>query len=366
MRELVMPHAIRIETESVFQARVIRQRHRRTEYGATAVFQLNGKNYVVGQEALSGGRPTRITGPDKYKKGYLEILMLAALQKLVPEGHSNIVVGCAHTTNSIPYIGNIAEALGGKHEVVRYDGECVRYTVRAMIPWDEPAGGLLRFMTRDYADYNPEDILPGQKILVIDIGGKVSSMMPAIVLPGTQVQVLWSDGSVFPIGVQDILMSLQDEMRSLYPDVFKSRSIPESILQEAIRDNGFTTVKNEPVDVSQAVLNSTATLLNEIENVYINNMDKGLDINHIIVTGGGGGLMFKALVESVLDHKYVYLADEQRTINLANLRGGEYAVSIWATENASKLKGLKEPPLYFIIDPGNSDVKAKIMGDGHA
>jgi hypothetical protein len=361
MVELVMPHASRIETDTSFNARIVRQRHRKTEYGSTAVFRYKDKNYVVGQEALSGGRPNRITGPDKYKKDYLEVLMLAALQKLVPDGHSNIVVGCAHTTNSIPYIDKIADALGGKHEVVRYDGETIKYIVRAMIPWDEPAGGLLRFMTRPYAEYNAEDILPGQKVLVIDIGGKVSTMIPAIVLGGQQLQVLWNDGAPFPVGIQDVLGLLESELRALFPDAFQVRNIPEGMLQEALRTNGTITIKNKPYDVTQAVMNSSAILLNELENFYSSNMDKGLDINHIIVTGGGGGLMFKALYDEVLEHEFVYLADDPATINLANLRGGEYAVSVWAAENGGKLKG-KFAPLYFIIDPGNSDIKAKVMG----
>lgn len=364
MPEVVMPHAVRFETDSTFHARTIRHKNRPSEYGDTSIFAYEGRNCIVGGEALSKGRPIRITGPDKYVKGHLDILLMAALQKLAPDGHQNVIIACAHTTDSVPYIDRISQAIGGKHKVIRYDGKAIDYVVRAMIPWDEPAGGLLRFMTHEGVGNQADMVEPGQKILVVDIGGKVSTMIPAKVLPGMKVQVLWGEGAPFPIGIQDIMKTLEGEMRALYPDVFSSKSIPDSIMKSALRNNGMTTVRNHPFDASQAVNNATGILLSELENVYVNEMDSGLDINHIVVTGGGGGLLFNSLQSEVLHHDFMYLADYTETINLANLRGGEYAMSLWCAENTRHMTSKTgESALLMVFDPGNSDLKFKVLGD---
>lgn len=368
MAETLMPHAIQFETESNFNARVMRQQYRPTAYGRTAIFSFNGRHCVVGEEALTKGRPVRITGPDKYHKGHLDVLLMAALQKLAPDGHPNVVLACAHTTDSVPYINRIAESVGGSHEVIRYDGKKVKYHVRAFVPFDEPAGGLIRFMTHDGSGSQAKLVQPGEKLLVIDVGGKVSTMIPAMVLDKMEVEPLWSQGVTFPVGIQDIIKVLAEEMRALYPDVFSTKSIPESILREAIMRRGYTSIRDDrEVNVEDAYLSATGLLLTQLENVYVNDMDRGLEMRHIAITGGGGGTMFESLKAEVLQNDNTYLADYAESINFANLRGGEYALEKWVFQNADRLNKLVMKtgvaPLYMVFDPGNSDLKFKVMGD---
>lgn len=363
MSELVMPNQIKVENDATFKGRVQRFKAHRSQFGDTSIFQLNDVNYVVGREADVSNR-NRITGPMKYRKGALDVMLISALLKYFPDGHNNIIVGCAHTTDSVPYVEHIANAIRGKHEIVRYDGERVQYTVRGMIPWDEPAGGLFRFLTRPYAEYNAEDIMPDERIMVVDIGGKISSMVPAVMLSGQQVEIQWGEGHAFDMGIQDILFLLEAELKSLYPDTFRVRTIPPTILQEALRRDGFTRVHTTDVDVKQAVLNATAPLLNQIENTWSTQMDQMLDVRHIIVTGGGGGLLFRVLKDDIF-HMFpnaVYMAEDPACIHLANLRGGKHAVSVWVAENGSKVKTQgTTKPAYMVIDPGNSAIKSTVI-----
>lgn len=363
MPEIVMPNQIKVEGEAPFKARLQRYKNHRSVFGDTSVFQLGGRNLVVGKEADVANK-NRITGPLKYRKGVLDVMLSAAMLKLLPNGHQNIIVSCAHTTDSVPYIEHISEAIKGDHVVTRHDGTQLTYHVSALIPWDEPAGGLFRFMTRPLGAYNAEDILPGDRVLVVDIGGKISSMMPATILSGQEVEIEWGAGKSFDLGIQDLMDSLEQECKSLHPEIFKVRTIPQTILRDALRRFGKTKIYNKDVDVSQAVLNATAPLLNGIDNAWSTQLDSAMDIRHIIVTGGGGGLLYGVLkneIFSVLADN-TYLAEEPEFINRANLRGGKYATSIWIAENGGRVKDRRgQKPTYIVIDPGNSDIKADLI-----
>lgn len=229
MKEWVMPHALHVAPDSTYKARVTRAKYHPGELGGTSIFRHKGEGVIVGEEAVTTTTSDKLTGPAKYKDGYLDRLMLASLTKLFPDGHDNIVIACAHTTNAVPYVEKIGEILGGKHEIERLDGKTVQYTVRAMIPWDEPAGGLTRFKNRPHAEYNSEDIQVGDRLAVIDVGGKISSLYPVLMLPGNRTQILWEQGKSFPVGIQNVDEQLQLELVSLYPETFQVRNIPLSI-----------------------------------------------------------------------------------------------------------------------------------------
>lgn len=371
IKEVVMPHAVLVENKASWEARAVRARNHQSDYGefgATSIFMKDGKPLVVGKEANTNNTG-RKTGPAKLERGWLDVLSVALLLKLFPDGHDNLVLGCAHTIDTIAYVDKMAEAVGGKHVVTTPDGRSITYIVRAMIPFDEPAGGLFRFMTRNKTELNYADLSVGDKILVVDIGGKISSMIPAEILSGERVNPLWSAGKPFALGIQDIINSLSMELHSLYPDKFKVRNIPQKILHEALRTNGTVTIYNEVVNVEQAVLNATAPLIDALQGIFVNDMESGLEINHVVITGGGGGLLYEALRSDVFTPlaNYTHLADQQNTINLANLRGGEFALAQWMARNSHTVnQGKAKMPLTAVVeDTGNSDLKAKVVGSGY-
>lgn len=371
VKEVVIPHAVLIETEASWKARGIRAKNHQSDYdehGSTSIFQKDDKNYVVGKEANTNSTG-RKSGPKKLERGWLDVLAMALLTKLFPNGHDNLVIGCAHTIDTTSYVEQMADALGGKHSIKYPDGETVNYIVRGMIPFDEPAGGLFRFMTRNKSEMNSADLSVGDRILVVDIGGKISTMIPAEILSGERVRPIWGEGKPFTLGIQDVITALAQEMHSLYPDTFKVRNIPPRIVNEALKTNGTTTVYNQVINVQQAVLNATAPLVDAMTGIFENDFESGININHVVITGGGGGLLFVALKEDVVTPlaNYTYLADHADTINLANLRGGEFALSQWAARNGHTVKqGKATMPLTFVvIDPGNSDLKGKVVGSGY-
>jgi hypothetical protein len=372
-KEWVMPHAVKTENPTNYAARTKRAMYRPGEYGNTSIFTYHGDDKdmptIVGEEAVSTSTGDKLTGNAKYKKGYLDRLTLGAFLKLFPDGHDNIILACAHTTNAVPYVEAIADAVRGKKKITTVDGREITYNVRALVPFDEPAGGLLRFKNSAQGQYNSGDMMAGERLAVVDIGGKVSSIYPVEVLSGNRYQIYWEKGRSFDLGIQDVDYQLQQELVALHPETFDVRSIPLSIRQQVLRTGGTAKVRTAVMKFEQAYLNATAPILDLLAAFWQNEMQNALDVNHILATGGGSGVLYKALSEGLFTEYHaagaMYLADRAEIINLANLRGGEEAAKAWFADHMDKFKKGKMLPVVVIFDPGNSDLKFKILGAGY-
>lgn len=372
MQEILMPSAIVHENDAGFKARVARNKARPGSYGDTAIFKNldTGRNVVLGKESLQSGQPVRVTGPDKYTEGVLDNMVLGTLLKVLPDGYPNIIVSCAHTTNAIPYVEKMDALLNKKHTIMRYDGETVKYNIRGFIGWDEPAGGLIRHFHRNYVE---DGLTPGKQVIVVDIGGRVSSMYPAEILDDG-IEIYWSAGKPFPVGIQNVMELLEQEFRSLHPDRFHSKTVSERIRERALWDvrpdhtgtpHYFTEVQGVELEVTQAVLNATAPILSQIENVYVNDLESGQDASCVVVTGGGGGRLFDMICRDAVHHPYIYMAEEPQFMPFANLRGGVYATKVKVANQIDKLtrviRDTAYPPIILGVDPGNTNIKAQII-----
>ncbi len=359
--EYFMPHAVKYLNEREFKARVARERMRPSSMKNTALFShgdaTNEKvRMIVGDEAQSGVIVRKI-GAEKYEESYFKRLVMAALLRLFPDGNDNVILSFGHSSDNIGVVDGVGQFLKGWHTVTRGDGRDVKYRIRVSVSWDEPAGGIWRWIERQ-GSWNAVGLSVGQKIAVIDIGGGVSSIYPVVMETPTEPNIQWSQGRPFGMGVLDIMRMLEEELKALHEDVFLKRSIPESILNECLRRQGWCTVKGEQVDCTQAYLNATAPLLDGIQAVYNGpGFDGGLDVTLNVVTGGGGGLLFKPLMET-LRHNYIYLADDPETIAFANLRGGVAGTRAWLADNP---RAAALGASIVIVDLGNSGFKLTLL-----
>lgn len=336
-KEHVITHAMQQLSPASYAAHVHRAKYQPQTTRNSAVFEKNGSAYVVGDQALQSGTVKRVTGAGKYASGYWDVILSAMMLRRWPNGHNNLTVAIAHPPDAIPYVDQMLDLIGGKHVLKNVNGETVTFFVSQAIPFDEPAGGLLRFMSLPGQEYNPHSITPGQRLLVADYGGKISSMTPVIVGDAYKLEPLYDEAEVFDIGIQDVMDTLKLELKSLYSNEFKGmRTIPDNMIQEGLRTKRVT-LSNIPFDVNQAVLNSVARILDEIQLIYHNSMAGGRNFNHIIVSGGGGGLLFNYLAnaeDGIFQHRYVHMADFAENIHLANLRGGSEAFKVWLERRA--------------------------------
>jgi len=344
--EDVIPHALYTPNEASYQAKKRRALYSPAAMRSSVIFEKVWKTdggdvhqaYIVGDEALQSGQAKKITGADKYQSGYFDVLVAAKLLRRFPQGHNNIRMAVAHPPDAIPFVDKLMDLVGGVHRVITLDGRAVKFVVREVIPWDEPAGGLMRFMTIPGQEYNPHDIRAGMRLLVIDIGGKISSMTTVTIGENKSIEPLYGakTSPVFPMGIQDAAGLLREELRSLYPDEFQPiRDIPQDMLEMALQEHRVM-IANQPFDCQQAVLNAIYPLLDTIDGIYRNDMAAGRIFNHIIVTGGGGGLLFRYLYQDILKHQFVHLADLPERIHLANLRGGSESFKVWLARQERK------------------------------
>ena len=340
-RENVITHALQQPSPASYRASVHRAKYSPQTTRNSAIFEKNGIPYIVGDYALNSGTVKRVTGAGKYVLGYWDVIISAMLLRRWPDGHNNLTVAIAHPPDAIPYVDQMLDLVGGKHVVKNVDGKDITFIIRECIPFDEPSGGLLRFMSLPGQEYNPHSITPGQRLLVADLGGKISSLTPVIVSDGYRLEALYESASVFDLGIQNVIETFKGELKSLYPDQFQGlRTIPDNMIQEGLRTK-VITLSNEPFAVEQAVLNSTARLLDELQLNYHDTQGGGRNTNHIITSGGGGGLMYPYLsgADGIFQHRFVHLADHAENIHLATVRGGAEALKVWLARREKMAAG---------------------------
>lgn len=345
--EDIIPYAIQIPTRAVYAAKVTRAKYRVEAQDATSVFEMRLRSnkdeflpYIIGEEAERVASSKRVTGADKYVEGIWDAMFCAKALRHFPNGHNNIVLAVAHPPDAIPYVELMMDLLLGVHKVRNLLGEIVTFVVRHIVPWDEPSGGLIRFISLNAESGNPVNLADGDYILVIDIGGKISSMTPVRIGKNKTVKPIFNQAAVFNLGIQDVLRDLTEELRSLYPDVFRSfKTIPANMLEEALLTKKVK-ISGKPFDVSQAVLNSTAPILDQTQGIYMDRHDGGKNFTNIVIDGGGGSRLFTPLAnkkDGILKHDFVRMADAPDKLHLANLRGGMEALQVWVNEHKNEV-----------------------------
>jgi len=270
------------------------------------------------------------------------------------------MLNIAHPSDAIPYLDMMIKTIQGKHNLILPDGEKIQFNITAVAPFDESSGGVIRALTNEYAAYNPYSLDPGMKILTVDIGGKISSMTPAVLMPGNEVYPLFGDGVTFELGIQDIEENLQEELRAHYPDTFR-RVISQNIINQIIVGGGRAVISGEPMDFTEVFWLAANPLLSQIENIYINKMKRAQDVVHFFGTGGGSGRLEHTLKTDIFEGRSFSLADNSKSIHLANARGGFYALRQYV--EAHRENGLRRlfqrpvQPVFATIDAGNSQGK---------
>jgi hypothetical protein len=350
-KEDIITHAVQQLNAASYGALVQKAKYQAVIYRGSAIFEKDDQPFIVGDAATHSGHVNRITGDAKYVEGYWDVVAMAKLLRRFPEGHNNLYIAIAHPANAYPYIETMMDLIGGRQTIKTPDGKTVKFFIRGMIPWAESDGGILRWMNlpaqiggkgTKVGTNNGKTVRVGDRILVIDIGGKISSMTPVIVADGERFETIYDPtDQPFNLGIQDILDTLAIELKSLHPKDFKGfKEIPLNMLEEALR-TGHVTISGRPINVEQAVKNSIYPLLDQLEQRYQNKHSGGKNFRHIVATGGGSGLLYTHLVDEeqgILHHPNVYLADTEETIQYANLRGGAIAFGAWLAEQMQKAK----------------------------
>lgn len=324
------PHAVKMIDESDFRELELRSDVRRNGVGDTFCYERqytdqDGQRqsftrfYSVGETASSFGFQSRRSGSLKYELDYYGPYAIRGLMDLFPNGHGNIHLLAMFPPGDIAYVPQLKAALGGSHIVTNPRGVKAKYVIRSVRVVDEPVGGLMHKIIAPDGEYYNDHSVTGKKVLVIDIGGQVSSMTPAT----SDGEVNYRASKSFGMGINDVEKAFEAELRRSFPEFRRLRLMPQDQIREAIMTGYWQGGGREPIDCREAKVRACGQLLNDIQNSYENELGGNLSYNHILVTGGGGALLYDMLnTPELLNHGSVMLADiHSDEMHLANVRG---------------------------------------------
>lgn len=323
------PHAILDIQEHDFENMRLRTQVRRKGIEDTFFYHRTYKNrdtnekgdidkyVIVGSNAGDQGFISRRSGSLKYEPAYYGAYAMRGLLELFPKGHPNVHLLAMFPPGDIAYVQSLKDALGGTHHIVTTDGSEVKYTIRSVRVVDEPVGGLMHRLIGVDGDFYNDTGITGRRILVIDIGGQVSSMTPAT----NEGDVNYNRARSFGIGILDVEKTFEDNLRTMNREFRTVRLLGQEQIREALV-TGEWSGGGGKIDVSPVVDKACSQILNKVHDLYENEMGGALTYDHILVTGGGGALLFNRLRDEVLNHKSVVLVDvKTEEMHLANVRG---------------------------------------------
>lgn len=323
--EIVFPHAVDRRTEADYADIVEKYKYRSAQYQGTAIFQVDGVGYVIGEHAAQVGKGKSLSGAAKYKRDHMGALFCAAMVQLYPKSHNDVHVVVLHPADiNAANMKAMAQSLKGVHNVKVADGRKLQYNVTEIMPIEEPVSGFQTFLlTTEGRTYSRErfTLKPGMRVLVLDIGGWLTSFLPAIVTRSGGVELNITNIPVFRSGILDIREEFQRQLKDKFPELTEVQEVPSWILYDALM-NDEIMLSGKPFDCEKQVDNAMGVLAQQVQGRYTGMFQNGLGYAAIIVSGGGGGIAFNYFSEKVLNHPNIFTAeDDLDRMRFSNVRG---------------------------------------------
>lgn len=288
------------------------------------IMQINGVPFAVGERALTRGYQARQTTAERYNEIYYGSLLAAMLYKLYDKPIKDIFVYASHPPVAVEYRNDIIASAKGVWTVEGVNGRRT-YKVRDARCFDEPVGGVMNLLlSGDGKSYARSDIKQGST-LVLDIGGQTIDIAGLDNGRIDYTSIASADG-----GIIEVEQRFEKLLRAEYKSRFKSANfITPKAIRSALLRGVFDAGAYGDLDVRELVRNSTDDIIVRI-NSLIGEYGGLTAYSNIVLTGGGGGLLFNRICDYYdhasiignLGRKYFHLADDLEDVHMANVRGG--------------------------------------------
>lgn len=310
-------HALTAITETEYKQIMARE-------ASDEILKVNGVPYAIGKTAMKRGYQPRQTTAERYNELYYGTLLAAMLFQLYEKPVKNIFLYASHPPVSVENRAEIIAAAKGKW-IVESMGEKREYVVNEVRCFDEPVGGVMNLLLAgDGKNYHRSDIKEGAA-LVLDIGGQTIDIAALDNGKVDYTAIRSADG-----GIIEVEQRFEKLLRAEHKLKFKSANFiaPDKIraaLQTGVFDAGAFGI----LEVSKLVNEASDDIVLRIKDL-INEFGGITAYNNIVLTGGGGGLLFPRLcdyfnhaaIRAELSRDYFHLADGLQDVHLANVRGG--------------------------------------------
>ena len=278
--------------------------------------RVNGKPYAWGSLAERKGMVTRLSGAARYTKDYYGALVGIALSQLYSRS-GDVTLFASHPPGDAQYGNDLLRAALGTYNIEIGKQE-MSFRVVGGSTFDEPVGGLMNVMLKDNGQqYARSDITDGDT-LVIDVGGLTTDLLSVAV--GGQVDYAVNVSS--QIGIRQVLNWFWESLRGTYKDELKGSSwLPADKLGKALHE-GYIDIGGSRYSCENEAREAANLVLNRISQLYQEVAGGPARWNTIVLTGGGCALLYQRLIDEVLNHRNVLLAENSDELGFANVRGG--------------------------------------------
>lgn len=333
----VEPHAVSIISKARFEQ--LKERYakgyNRMQDQDYSTFAYKFKNVkgewetvyaVVGKPAENMTPDSRRAGGVKYERDYYPLLLMRVLLHFLPDGHPNIGLTVGYPPGDIRYKDTLIQSVSGTHFVELANGEKVKFTIREVLPYDEPVASVRHWsLSTDGVHYQrPVDIYNDMLGFSLDIGGAISSGVPFDPINGW---IDYNSAVSLGMGIQSVMQNVSDILLTDHAKHFRNHRDGtlsfDAHMRTAIAKGKYWS-GGKWLEVQDIVDEATAlfrrTLQQELDKIG-GTRSYGL----IVVGGGGGGAMLSQLLaHNTLDFNpdLIFSADSDiEKMHLTNVWG---------------------------------------------
>lgn len=262
-----------------------------------------GKNYFIGDMAISQGSPVATLGADRFLDDEGMALMLTAMF-LLCDGHGqdvSIVVGLP-VTDYARLANQYRAIIRGDHEIkeISQKGNTVsnhRYHIKKTRIIPQPLGTVLSRVFDEDGEVISKSYMK-KTIGVIDIGYYTLDLA---VISNMQF-IDRNSASYNHTGIHSILSEVSSDIYNKH-----GKQMSPEVMEDALR-TGYTKVKGRAMSISditeEAYKRYAETVASMVKNKW-KNID---DIDTIVLTGGGSRLFGNGVAE-LIDHDNIEISD---------------------------------------------------------
>jgi hypothetical protein len=283
---------------------------------ADGIVQVNGTAFAVGDAARRHTIRERPTGAARYTDMYYGTALAYTLAVALGRSDDNVTVYASHAPRDQRY-AKVLQQIATKKWTVEYKGQSLVFNVQTVRTFDEPLGGFAHYSLTEKGEERKNNKLRNVTTLVIDVGGYTTDVAP--IDAGGVIDIAGLNST--EAGVINLTRQFEQELRDNNPTRFQDvGDIDVRRIEDAIRTGVYKFGKIQ-IDCRREAEAAINALVNDIRQVIraaggIANYDK------ILVTGGGGALMYDPLVKAVDAADFLLAESNRELMKYANVFGG--------------------------------------------
>ncbi|HEX2907434.1 MAG TPA: ParM/StbA family protein [Phototrophicaceae bacterium] len=277
--------------------------------------RVNGMAYAVGDAARRHTIADRPKGAARYTETYYGIGLAFAASEALQTSDQNMTLRATYPPGDVDYASRLVASAKHEWEVESHHGN-FKFNVKRVGVIDEPLGGLAHYMLNADGTEKRRNPLANATILVIDVGGYTVDTVA--VDPGGEIDT--SSLKSTRTGIIQLTEQFESEMRANNLTLFQDmgdldiRRVEDGILTGTYR---FGKVV---IDCQTEARAAVQALVYDVTQIITGAGGIG-NYDAILVTGGGGALIFDALQEA-LPRIELFMAEQDRTLmKYANVFG---------------------------------------------